>query len=101
MDEASNFLCRSMGRGQLKEQRNWSAGGPVEGPAAEIELNLGSGIKLDRRLVICLGNSREGKNGIRDFAWQFWCLGGGIRKNPSYVGSYALRSGILTVRHSP
>lgn len=37
------------GQGALKEQHDSSAAGLIEGPAAEIELNLGSGIKLDRR----------------------------------------------------
>lgn len=97
-DAAPTFLCWSTGRAQLKEQHNWSAAGLIEGPAAEIRLNLGSGIKLDR-LIICLRNSREDKNCIRDFAWQFW-----RRRNPktsSYVELYASRSGILAVRHSP
>lgn len=101
VDATLNFLCWSTGRAQLKEQHDSSAAGLIEGPAAEVELNLGSGIKLDRRWIICLGNSREGKNGIRDFAWKFWHLGGGIWKKPSYFGPYASRSGTLAVRHSP
>jgi len=98
---APEFLCRSTGRLQLKEQHNSSAAEPSEGPAAETEWNWGSGIKLDRRLIICLGKSREGKNGVREFAWQFWHLGGGFWKKTSYVGPYASRSGILAVQQSP
>ena len=82
----SSKLCQSTSRVQLKEQHDSSAARLIEGPAAEVELNLGSGIKLDRRLIICLGNSREGKNGIRDFAWQFWHMGGGIRKKHHMLG---------------
>lgn len=78
MDAVPKFLCLFMGRAQLKEQYNSSATRLIGGPAAEIELNLWSGIKLDRRLIICLGNSREDKKDIGDFAWQLWHLGGGI-----------------------
>lgn len=49
-----------------KGAQNLSAAVPVKGLAAEI--NLGSGIRLDRRLTICPGSSGEGKNGLGYFA---------------------------------
>lgn len=65
--ECSSRLSLPVHRqGMAKWAHNLSATGPGKGLAAET--NLGSGIKLDRRLTICPGNSWEGKKGIRDFA---------------------------------